>query len=277
MANESSKKRGFTLLQGILCILFAVATIEGALYFLRSPSNLEGTSPRPSGERKILFYRNPMNPAITSQVPAKDEMGMDYIAVYEDEGKTPKKTAEQEAEDFFASDTEPSKVTGVPGLSPITLSSREVLLAGVVTAPAVRETLQSDIRTVGRVVSDETRIKRVQTKVSGWVEKLDVNYTGQRVRKDDPVLSIYSPELLSSQEEFLQALRTAKQLAKSSDPETRKFGDELQTSARQRLRLFDVPDAFIHELEKEGKTRRAITLMAPVSGFVMGKAVFDGQ
>lgn len=270
--------KGAVSIKMILVVLLAVILSSGATYFLVKPSGTgTGTAPpQASGERKILFYRNPMNPAITSPVPAKDEMGMDYIPVYADEGKAPQKSREQEVEDFFADDSGGGE-SGVPGMAPITISPQGLQVAGVITAPAVREPFKSDIRTVGRVLADETRIQRVQTRVSGWVEKLYINFTGQVVGKGDPILSIYSPELLSSQEEFLQAISATDRLAASPDPETRKFGAELRESARRRLKLFDVPESFIRRLEKMKKVQRDITLNAPASGFVTGKDVFEGQ
>ena len=267
---------GAVSIKMVLVVLLAVILSSGATYLLVRPSGNGDVPEQASGERKVLFYRNPMNPAITSPVPAKDEMGMDYIPVYEDEGKVPKKSMEEEVEDFFAEDSD-EQGSGVPGMAPITISPRGLQVAGVVTAPAVREPFTSEIRTVGRVLPDETRVRRVQTRVSGWVEKLHANFTGQRIEKGDPVLSIYSPELLSSQEEFLQAIKAAERLSASSDPETRKFGEDLRESARRRLKLFDVPESFIKRLEKEKTVERDITLVAPVTGFVTGKDVFEGQ
>lgn len=277
MTKKIPGKKGILPLRSILCVLLAAVLVGGAIHIVRAPSGPGGNPSKASGEPRVLFYRNPMNPAITSAVPAKDEMGMDYIAVYEDEGKTPGKTAEQETEEFFAPDADASKKGGIAGLGPVNLAPEGLALAGVVSAPAVRTTLQSEIRTVGRVVSDETRVRKIQTRVSGWVEKLFVDYTGQQVRKGDPVLRLYSPELLSSQQEYLQAIQMAKQFAGSSDPETRKFGENLRNSARQRLRLFDVPDSFVDEVEKGHNPRQGVTLVAPASGFVTGKEVFEGQ
>jgi RND family efflux transporter MFP subunit len=229
-----------------------------------------------SGEPKILFYRNPMDPTITSPVPAKDWMGMDYIPVYA-EGTAPKtKTPEEEAEDFFAEETGTLPKT-VKGLAPITLSEEAVRVSGVVTTPAVRERFHRTIRTVGRVVADETRMRSVQTKIDGWVEKLFINYTGQPVKAGDPVLSLYSPTLVSGQEEFLQAKRSAAELSSSGDSDVRKTAALLLKSARKRLELFDVPDAFITTLSTSEKIQRTVPVFAPVSGLVIVKDVVEGQ
>lgn len=209
------------------------------------------------GERRILYYRNPMDPTITSPVPAKDSMGMDYVPVYEEPGGT--------------------AAAGIPGRAAVDVSPEGLSLAGVQTAPAVRENLSRTIRAVGIVTADETRIRHVHTKIPGWVEKLFVNYTGQLVRKGEPILSIYSQELLASQEEYLKARETASRFSVSELPEVRKGGDDLVRAARRRLELFDVPEAFIETLESTGKVQRSVTLDAEVSGFVTVKDVFEGQ
>ena len=208
-------------------------------------------------DRKIIFYRNPMDPAISSPVPAKDEMGMDYIPVYEDEAQG-------------------GSGTGVTGMAPVIMDQQGIELSGVITAPAVSKGFIKTIRTVGQVLSDETRVHRVQTRVSGWVEELFVNYKGRMVTKGTPLLSIYSPELVSSQEEFLGALEAYGKMG-TSGPAEKKYLQTLLEAARKRLRLFDVPETFIKELERTRTIQRLITLLAPVSGFVTGKEIFTGQ
>ncbi len=208
-------------------------------------------------ERKVLYYRNPMDPSVTSPVPAKDSMGMDYIPVYADEGKS---------ESGF-----------VEGFASVTIGGQGLRLAGVQTAVARRGVLSRSTRTVGLVTPDETRIRHVHTKISGWVEKLYVNYTGQQVRAGQPILAVYSPELLASQDEFLRARAAAQEFSHSALPEVRSGGEDLLRAARRRLELFDVPQSLIAVLERTGKTQRTVSLLAPVSGYVTAKDVFEGQ
>jgi multidrug efflux pump subunit AcrA (membrane-fusion protein) len=227
-----------------------------------SPTHAAGPHPAQApqgtaGERKVLFYRNPMNPKITSPVPMKDEMGMDYVPVYADE-------------------TAPAS-GGVAGMATVEITSDGIRLSGVQTEPAVVERVARSARTVGTVTADETRIRHVHTKIAGWVEKLFVNFTGQLVREGQPILSIYSQELLASQQEFLRTRETAAKFAASALPEVRTGGEELLRSAEQRLRLFDVPEDFIEELKRSDQPKRAVTLLAPVSGFVTVKEIFEGQ
>jgi RND family efflux transporter MFP subunit len=215
--------------------------------------------PAPQG-RRVLFYRHPMSPSVTSPVPAKDAMGMDYVPVYSDEAVP-----------------SPGAARTVAGMASVQVGEQGRRLAGIETAVAVRETLSSTIRAVGVVAADETRIRQVQTKVSGWVEKLYVNATGQSVRAGQPLLSLYSPQLLATQEEFLRARQTAERFAASSLPEVRQGGADLLAASRRRLELFDVPRGTIAQLERTGKAERTVTLTAPASGYVTAKAVFEGQ
>jgi len=214
---------------------------------------------KPRGERKLLFYRNPMNALVTSPTPAKDEMGMDYVPVYEDEAVAPGTGAAAE------------------GLATVRVGEDVLLRSGVQTAPAVRATAGRTIRTVGIVVADETRVRRVQTKVEGWIERLYVNYTGQYVTAGQPLASIYSPELLSTQEEYLRAKKTAAGFTSSPDPQVRSIGEDLVRSAHRRLQLYDVPASFIAELEKSGTPQKAVTLTAPFAGYVTVKGTFEGH
>lgn len=213
-------------------------------------------TPSPGGERRVLFYRNPMNPAVTSPAPAKDEMGMDFVPVYADEAASP---------------------AGVEGLAPVTVADDAQRLAGIQTELAQRGHVERTLRTVGMVVPDETRIHHVHTKTEGWIEKLHVNFTGQLVRRGDPVLDIYSPELVASQEEYLKARAMAQRFAGSALDEVRKGGADLVAAARRRLLNFDVPEDFVAELERRGTPQRTVTLYSHSTGYVTSKSSLEGQ
>jgi membrane fusion protein, copper/silver efflux system len=253
----------------ILIMLAAMLLVIGVSWRLGYQQGANKPSSGTSGSHKLLFYRNPMNPAITSPVPAKDEMGMDYLPVYEDDDKAPAKSIQQQADDFFSEETK------VSGLGAVTMTDQGIKLSGVQVAAAVREKIRHVLRTVGLVVPDETRIHRVQTKVGGWVETLLINYTGQLVQKGSPILSLYSPELLSSQEEFIKTRQSA--LRPAADAGDRTSVQRLRQSAQRRLELFDVPPDFIKELERTGKPQRTVTLLSPADGFVTAKDIFPGQ
>ena len=220
----------------------------------------EGSSPgaaAPATERKVLFYRHPMNPSITSPVPAKDEMGMDFVPVYAGEAR--------------------GAAGGVDGLAMVEAGQEGLRLAGVQAAVAERGEITRTTRAVGIVMPDESRVRHVHTKVAGYIEKLYVNYTGQQVRAGQPLLSIYSPELLATQQEFLRAREAAARFSGSALPEVRRGGEELLSAARQRLELLDVPPGFISRLERSGQAHREVTLTAPASGYVTGKEIFAGM
>jgi len=159
----------------------------------------------------------------------------------------------------------------------VELGETGVRLAGVRTVPVRRGTIATALRTAGTVVPDETRVRHLHTKVDGWVERLFVNFTGQEVRAGSPVLTIYSPELLASQEEYLRARESVARLASSSLPEVRRASEELLSAARRRLELLDVPGTAIAALEAGGAPQRTVTLTAPVSGYVTVKNVVEGH
>ncbi len=162
-------------------------------------------------------------------------------------------------------------------LAPVHTDQGRAELAGVRTVAATTDSVVTTVRAVGTVVPDETRIRQVTTKVSGWVEKLYVNAVGQPVKAGQPLFELYSPELLASQEEYVRARQTAAEFANSSMPEVRRGGEDLATAARRRLELFDVPSEFLQQLDTTGKARRTITFRAPFNGYVTEKSVLEGQ
>jgi multidrug efflux pump subunit AcrA (membrane-fusion protein) len=166
---------------------------------------------------------------------------------------------------------------GVAGLAPVEADESALRLAGVQTAAAERRTLSRSTRTVGLVTADESRVRHVHTKVSGWVEELHVNTTGQAVRAGQPLLAIYSPELLASQEEYLQAREAAARFATSSLPEVRRGGADLVAASRRRLELFGVPPSLVSRLDETGRPQRTVTLLSPASGYVTAKEVVAGM
>jgi membrane fusion protein, copper/silver efflux system len=222
------------------------------------------SEPAASTERTILYYRSPMDPSVTSPVPAKDAMGMDFVPVYRDQE---------------------GMQGGVPGHAPITVSDEGRQLAGVRTTPAVRGALHRTVRAAGLVKSDESRVHQVTLKSAGYVESLFVAATGQPVRKGAPILSVYAPDLLAAQSEYLAAFRTARGLAAaggatgnaSANAAVRQEAEDLLSAARRKLELLDFPDGAIAAIERSGQPRRTITFPAPVSGYVTSKPVVAGQ
>jgi Cu(I)/Ag(I) efflux system membrane fusion protein len=160
-------------------------------------------------------------------------------------------------------------------LPTITMSEEKRQLIGVRTAAAVLSTLDKRIRTVGKVEVDETRLAFVNTKIAGWVKKLFVNFTGDRVVKGQPLLSIYSPDLVTAQEEYLLALRSRTTVS-GGIAEVQASQQSLVDSSKRRLLLWDITEEQIAGLEKTGKTQTEMTINAPLSGIVLEKMVLDG-
>ncbi len=160
----------------------------------------------------------------------------------------------------------------------ITISPDKVQLIGVRTSVADYRSLDKQIRTVGKIEPDETRLAFVNTKISGWVKKLYVDYTGKEVVKGQPLLSLYSPDLVTAQEEYLIALRSASygQHGTGDMQEVEASRNELLESAKRRLLLWDITEAQIAELGKTGKPQTEMTIEAPLNGIVLEKMVLEG-
>ncbi|HSR13008.1 MAG TPA: efflux RND transporter periplasmic adaptor subunit, partial [Thermodesulfobacteriota bacterium] len=137
--------------------------------------------------------------------------------------------------------------------------------------------LNRSIRTVGRMEFDEKKITTISPKIGGWIEDLYVDYTGKMVRKGQPLLSIYSPELVAAQEEVLLALKAKKILGASPIGDIAEGGDRLLQGARRRLLLWDITPQQLEALEKTGEIKKTMLLYSPVDGFVMEKSAFKGM
>jgi multidrug efflux pump subunit AcrA (membrane-fusion protein) len=200
-----------------------------------------GVTAAASGERKIKYYKSTMTPGEISQTPRKDSMGMDMVAVYEDEA------------------AESSTIS----IDPVTTQNMG-LRTGVVT----RGPLRRLTRTVGAVDFNETGLADVTTKFKGWVEKLYVDSTGKEVHKGEPLFEIYSPDLFSAQTEFLLALDSTG---------TGGSSESLKASALNKLKFYDIPDDQIADLEKTRKAKKTLRIVAPIDGFVTEKMIVEGQ
>ena len=214
-------------------------------------------SPQPSAERKLLYYRSPMDPSVRSDKPAKDSMGMDFIPVYEDDAQ--------------------AKASTVPGRASLTLSPERRQILGIRSEEIHHGPLTRVMRTVGRVAVDERRLHHIHTKYDGYVEHLYVDFTGKLVRRGEPLLSIYSPELVATQQEYLLAYNAQRQMAESGIPSVAQGSLNLLAAARQRLLLWDMRAEDIETLEKAGKVERTLDLHSDVTGYVVQKMAFHGM
>jgi multidrug efflux pump subunit AcrA (membrane-fusion protein) len=165
--------------------------------------------------------------------------------------------------------------------SPTANETRDIFIAperqqliGVRSVAVVMKSLTRQIRTVGKVAYDETRVTHIHTKVTGFIEETFVNYIGQEVKHGQPVFTIYSPDLVSTQKEYLLALKSRGVLKDSSFPWVAEGSNNLLEAAHERLRLWDVTEDEIQELDKEGKVKRAITVFAPMGGIVTQRSAY---
>ena len=165
---------------------------------------------------------------------------------------------------------------GADSAMPVSLDAQGARRIGVTFATATTGPMTTEVRSLGEVTYDETRSTAIAPKVDGWVEKLHVNFTGQDVREGDALLDIYSPMLVTAQEELLLAARLSRDVTNGTD-EARRAADEMLASARRRLQYWDIPAADIERIERTGQATRTVTLRATSRGVVVEKSVLSGQ
>ncbi|HOR26829.1 MAG TPA: efflux RND transporter periplasmic adaptor subunit [Candidatus Sumerlaeota bacterium] len=219
---------------------------DRARLILEARGEGSATPAPPAGERNVLYYRSPMDPAFIRNEPGADPMGMDLVPVYEDE------------------------VAGGPSIriDPVTEQNMGLRYDVVRVGP-----LRKTFRTVGTVQYDEQSLGTVTTKVEGWVEKVHVQETGTQVHAGDPLFDLYSPQLFSAQEEYLTALRDVE---RSSGTAADLARTRLR-SAEERLRLFDIRDEQIDQLRTTGEISRTMTIHADLTGIVIERKVTEGD
>ena len=200
-------------------------------------------------ERKVLYYRNPMGLPDTSPVPKQDSMGMDYTPVYADEQVA---------------------------VGQVKVSPDKVQKLGVKTEQVSLRELTKTIRAVGQIQLDERRLSSVTTKFEGYIERLYVNATGQAIKRGQPLMEVYSPDLVAAQEEYLVAWNGRQSLRNGTEESLVGIG-QLAESALKRLRNWDVSDAQLRHLQQSGKASRTLTLSAPASGVVLEKTAVAGM
>ena len=248
-------------------------------------------------ERRVLYYVDPMHPAYTSDKPGiAPDCGMKLEPVYADEAAAG--TAKTVL--YYRDPQEPGYTSEKPGLNPetgnelepvyaegaaapavppgtIQVSPERQQLIGVTFATAQLETSGRLIRTVGRVSFDETRVAHVHTRIEGWIEKVFVDFTGYLVTKGEPMLTIYSPEMLASQQELLLAARARDLMRSNPLASAAQHGESLFESAKRRLELWDLSADQIQQVLTTGQPIRSITLLAPNAGFVLVRNAFPNQ
>lgn len=204
------------------------------------------------GGAEPLYWKAPMDPSYVREAPGKSPMGMDLVP-------------------------ECPSAAGAAPEGAVLIDAATVQNIGVRTTPVLRQDLVRSVRAVGRVAYDERRVAHVHTKVQGWIEELFVDFVGQEVKRGEPLLEIYSPELVATQEELLLAARYRDSTAESPFEDVRKGGESLFDATKRRLALWDIPDRDIKRLLDTGKVKRTLTLYAPTSGVITRLGVRSGM
>lgn len=229
-----------------VCLIFSATLSETA-------EGLKAGDVDPKTGKVIKYWAAPMDPTYIRNEPGQSPMGMDLVPVYQeaDGEKLPESTIK---------------------IDPVTEQNM-----GVRTALVKRMALKKSIRALGTVTYDETKIYAVNLKFDGWIEKLYVDFVGESVTKGQPLFEIYSPELFTTQEEYLLAQSQARSLAASSYPSVQENATRLVRAARQRLKYWDIEDEQIEQLEKNEKVRKNLTIYSPANGVVIKKDALAGH
>ncbi len=279
-------------------ILLAGAAFGGG-YLFRSAKASGESSGAAAGERKVLYYVDPMHPAYRSDKPGiAPDCGMKLEPVFADDGTPPQAGPGNRKVLYYRDPQDPKYTADKPGLNPESGNTLEPVYAedatavpaGTIRVPIERQQLAGvkfgtaewtdstrSIRTVGSVTYDETRVAMVHSRVEGWVERVFVDFTGDFVKKGQPLLTIYSPELLASQQELLLARRARDLMARNPMASAAEGGSALFDAARRRLELWDLSQAQIKQVLDTGEPIRNITIHSPATGYVLKREVFPNQ
>ncbi len=250
---------------------------------------------------KILYYVDPMNPSNKSDKPGKAPCGMDLVPIY-DEEQAPAAVKKQPKILYYVDPMNPSNKSDKPGKAPcgmdlvpvydeeesgagagdlppgtVKINPDKQQMIGVKLSEASEMEISKTVRAVGRAAFDETRVAHVHTKFPGWVDKVYVDFIGKLVRKGQPLLSIYSPELVSTQQELFIAKKSMDILKGSEFGDFGSRSGSLYNATRERLKYWDISDSQINRIERNGTPLKTLTLYSDLDGFVVARNVFAGQ
>ena len=290
-------------------LVLAVVVAVGALYgprllrWQRSQRGLSGPVVA-EGQRKVLYYYDAMNPRNHYAKPGKAPDGMELVPQYSAEGQG---VAEKAVSDIAAKERKvlywydpmhPAYKSDKPGIAPdcgmtlvpkyadeqnsmanmpsgaVTLSAEKQQLIGVRITKVERQPLTRTVRTTAQLTADETKIAHVHVKVTGYIDKVFVDYVGHLVKKGEPLFTIYSPDLVATQEEYLISKRGEKYLGGSPYKEVSDGANSLLKASRDRLKLWDISDEQIKKLDETGEVSKTITFYSPITGFVTDRKAF---
>ncbi len=237
----------------ILYVIIGIVVIAAGIYFFSTTGNssqITAAQTTTKKGRKILYWRAPMNPTEIYNHPGKSKMGMDLVPVYADEGGA----------------------AGFVKIDPVIVQDMNVQ-----TYTVIDSELSSRVVTNGVLKTNETEDYIVTTRVNGWIQKLYVDYTGEKVSKGEKLMDIYSPELVAAEQELLTALSYQKSVDKSNVGDVINSGNELVKNAERKLQLLEIPESEIQRIERTKEVKTYITLYAQYSGTVIQKNILEGQ
>lgn len=251
------------LLKTLAILVLLAGTFAGG-YIVRATTTHSGSV---QAGRRVLYYVDPMHPAYTSDKPGvAPDCGMTLEPVYADEAAATGTSGQAGPADGL---------TVPPGA--IMISPERQQMIGVKFTTVENGGATRAIRAVGKVAADETRIGHVHTRIDGWIEKVFVDFTGDVVQKGEPMLTIYSPEMLASQQELLLAMRARDLMHANPLASAAEHGESLFEAAKRRLQLWDLSEDQIQQVIRTGQPIRNITVHAPMSGFVTERKAFPNQ
>ena len=237
-------------------VVAAAGFIGGFAYRARRSAGLRVAQAAPAkAPRRLLYWQDPMHPAYKSDKPGiAPDCGMKLEPVYEDPAQ-PDDSHEGQ----------------------LKISAEKQQLIGVTYGQAEWASAASSFRAVGKVAMDETHVVRVHPKIDGWIEEVFTDFMGAPVEKGQRLLTIYSPEMLGAEQDYLLALQARKILKSSPLAEAAQNSESLIRASRTRLELWDLSAGQIEEIESTGKTQRSVTVYAPAGGFVTARNAFPSQ
>ena len=250
----------------IIGLLVAIAfAFAGGYIYKAVKGSTAGTADK--GGRKVLYWVDPMHPAYKSDKPGiAPDCGMKLEPVYADGGAA---VAPAGANRKVLSDDISTMEVGTVQITP-----EKQQLIGVKYEQVQVGGGSRTIRAVGKVAIDETRIGHVHTKVEGWIDKVFVDFTGKPVEKGQPLLTIYSPDMLASQRELLLAAKAKTIMRNSALPSGFDQSESLLQATRRRLELWDLSEAQIDQVLKTGEPIKNITLYSPMTGYITDRKAF---
>ncbi|HEX8925700.1 MAG TPA: efflux RND transporter periplasmic adaptor subunit, partial [Terriglobales bacterium] len=287
---SSSKNILRIVAASVAVVLVLLALVGGRLLKTKTASGQSAST----GDRKVLYWYDAMNPANHYDKPGKAPDGMDLVPKYAEQASTATAGNAGKKVLYWYDPMHPNYKSDKPGVAPdcgmdlvpmyegqggvadgmIQVSPERQRALGVRTAQVDEKSVARTLRTSGLVVPDETRISHVHVKTAGWIEDVYVDFVGQIVKKGQPLFTVYSPDLVASQEEYLIAKRGQQSLGNSPYKDVAQNSQSLLESARRRLELWDMSPDQIRKLDQTGEVSRTITVYSPVTGFVTDRKAF---